>query len=455
MNPFGRIVQSLRSVAARFSGSPAWHGYLTAGLPVDMRKQVGEGTGSSTVMAPLMWILRTFPEAPPMVSKVLPDGQLEPNRRHPMVALLRRPNPHYSGIVMWMGVLASLYTSGDGYLIKIRDQQMRVVELWWTPHWLIEPRWNPDGSDFISHYEYRPGGAEGINLHPDEVIHLRFGLDPDNHRKGLSPLASVLREIYTDDEAAKFTSALLRNMGVPGILVAPEGDFMPDPDDVAATKDRLRTLFTGENRGEPLVMTGPTSVTMFGFSPEQMNLKDLRRVPEERVSAVLGVPAVVAGLGAGLDRSTFTNMAEAREMAYESNIIPTQRLLAEDLHYQLLPDFESDPEGWEVGFDLSKVRVLQEDEQRKAQRWTQMIGGGLATIAEGRRACDLPVSTDGSQDVFLRPVNLTEVAVDPAKRPAPVAPPSPDTRPLLDADPDLPVLALSNGNGNGNGSRQP
>lgn len=448
MSIFGRITRSLRTVAARFAGQPSWHGYLAATLPSNLRASVGDGRSSSTVMAPLMWILRTFPEAPPMVSRRLADDQLEPDRRHPMVSLLRRPNAHYSGIVMWMGVLASLYTSGDGYLLKIRDAQERVVELWWVPHWLMEPRWDPDGTTFITHYEYQPG-TETVLIHPDEVIHFRFGLDPDNHRKGMSPLASVLREIFSDDEAARFTSSLLRNMGVPGLMVAPDGDFTPDPGDVAATKNFLKTMFTGENRGEPLVMTGPTKVTAFGFSPEQMNLKDLRRVPEERVSAVLGVPAVVAGLGAGLDRSTFTNMAEAREMAYESNIIPTQRLLAEDLHYQLLPDFEADPLEWEVGFDLSKVRVLAEDEQRKAQRWTQMIGGGLATVAEGRRACDLPVASDGSQDVFLRPVNLVEVHLDPAQRPASIAAPSLDSPATRR---DIEALVLST---NGNGSRQP
>jgi hypothetical protein len=87
-------------------------------------------------------------------------------------------------------------------------------------------------------------------------------------------------------------------------------------------------------------MTGATKVQEFGFSPEQLTLKDLRRIPEERVTAVLGTPAVVVGLGAGLDRSTFTNYTEAREAAYEQAIIPPQALLAEEIWFQLLPDFE-------------------------------------------------------------------------------------------------------------------
>ena len=53
-------------------------------------------------------------------------------------------------------------------------------------------------------------------------------------------------------------------------------------------------------RGKPHVSTAPIRIEQFGFSPEQMSLKDLRRLPEERISALLGIPAIVAGLGAGL-----------------------------------------------------------------------------------------------------------------------------------------------------------
>jgi hypothetical protein len=148
---------------------------------------------------------------------------------------------------------------------------------------------------------------------PEDVIHFRFGVDPDNIRLGLSPLASVLREVFTDDEGANFTSTLLRNMGVPGLLVAPSSDdAQPSDEDVKATKSYLSAMFTGDRRGEPLVMSAPTKIEQFGFSPEQLNLRELRRIPEERVSACLGVPAIVAGLGAGLDRSTYCLPADAR-----------------------------------------------------------------------------------------------------------------------------------------------
>ena len=175
-------------------------------------------------------------------------------------------------------------------------------------------------------------------------------------------------------------------------------------------------------------------VSQFGFSPEQLTLRELRRIPEERVSAALGIPAVVVGLGAGLERSTFTNMGEAREAAYEAGLIPMQRILAEDVRWQLLTEFESDERvhGLRFGFDLRQVRVLQEDLYRQAQRFDLAIRGGWAQVWEGRRAIGLDWTDDDR--VYLRQGQIVEV-------PADGGPP----RALASG-------ASSNGNGNGNGN---
>jgi HK97 family phage portal protein len=384
---------------------------------VDWLSQVGDGTSSSTVMAPVLWIARTFPEAPPCLWQQLENGQEEQVRDHDVLRLLQRPNDHYTGPILWMATLTDWTVDGNAYWLKIRDRTGIVRQLWWVPHWLIEPKSDEnDSSVFISYYEYKPGDGQSFRVDPSDVVHFRFGLDADDPRKGYSPLKSVLREVFTDDEAAAFTASLLRNMGVPGLLVSPkDGADAPSEDDAKAAKMYLKDAFGGDRRGEPLVMMAPTEIAQFGFSPEQLVLKDIRRIPEERVTAVLGVPAIVAGLGAGLDRSTFTNMAEAREAAYESGIIPTQRILAEDIRFQLVTEFINDTDifAWRFGFDLSKVRVLQEDLYRQAQRHDLMIRGGWEMVIEGRRGMGLEVDNTRDQ-VFLRPMNITTVPADTA-----------------------------------------
>lgn len=387
-----------------FRRAGGWNLFRLPGARFDYASNVGDGTGSSTVAAPLEWIGRNFPAAVPTLWKTEGD-QEEKQPDHPMLRLLARPNAYYSGALIWKAVVTDWFVDGNGYLIVLKDQLDHPREMWWAPAATMEPRGTEH--EFITHYVYRPNGIE-VRLEPDEVIHFRNGIDADNPRKGSSPLKSVLREVFTDDEAANFTAQLLRNMGVPGMVISPDVDgYVMSSDEAESAKAHVTANFTGDKRGEPLVTTGRTKVQPYGFSPEQLNLKDLRRIPEERVTAVLGVAAIVAGLGAGLDRSTFSNFAEAREASYEECIIPTQGLFAEEIRFQLLPLFEDDPYLWRFAFDTSGVRVLQEDKDKLSTRLGQQVKDGLRTVAEARR--ELGLETDEADEVYLRPYSAIEV----------------------------------------------
>jgi len=390
------------------------------GSSYDYVAAVGDGTGSSTVMAPLLWMARTFPEAPPALYQRDDTGEEQPVYDHKMLRLLERPNGFHSGITIWMATLVDWLVNGDAYWYKNRPRSGGApVELWWLPSWAVTPRirptWEPPvppspadptamWQTYISGYDYYVDGSP-FWIERADIVHFRYGLDPENPRKGLTPLRSVLREVFSDDEAANFTAALLRNMGVPGVMVSPDSAQPISEEDAIATKQYLTEKFAGDLRGEPLVMTSKTNVEQFGFNPTEMALTDLRRVPEERVTAVLGVPAIVAGLGAGLQRSTFTNFSEARQAAYEAGVIPNQRILAEDVRWQLLPEWETDPFLWRFGFDLSKVKVLQEDVYRMVQRHNIGVNGGWEMVSEARKAAGLTV--DPTRDeVFLRQANV-------------------------------------------------
>lgn len=380
-----RATRAVKAFVLRFSGyAGGWWGWNRRGR-IDYAVEVGDGRGNSAVMACILWFVRAFPEAPIRVSaRGRTPQQNKPIPNHPMVMLLERPNPYYSGIIMLMAMLADWLATGNGYLVKLRNQGRVPVQLWWIPQSLITPKWPDDGSVYISHYEYSPQGRP-YRLEVEDVVHVRYGLDPDNPRKGLGPLASVLREIFTDDEAAAFSATLLRNLGVPGVVISPDDEDGLEPEEATEIKEQFETRFGDENRGRALVTLGKTKVTVLSFNPQQMDLKTLRRVPEERISAVFGIPAIVAGLGAGLDRSTFANYAEAREAAYESNIIPNQRLIAAELSLQLLPDF-ADPLREVVDFDNTQVRVLQDDQNRLYARLSQGVTAGWISVNDARLA---------------------------------------------------------------------
>jgi len=396
---------TLRKALSRmlFGRQATWWGSALPRTRRDYAADVGDGMSSSVIAAPVLWVARTLPEAPIAVER---DGEIE--RDHPMARLLRRPNGYYSGHVLEMALAIDLVSNGNAYMLKVRNRMRGPVELWYVPWWMMAPKWPDDGSAYISHYEYSPFGVP-MRVEVEDVVHLRFGIDPRNVRLGLSELHSLLREVFTDDEAAAFTATILGNAGVPGLAVFPATpDVTMSEQDKRDTKEYLKHAYSGDRRGEPLVMTAPMKVEQFGFNPQQLDLAKLREIPEERVCAVIGIPAAVVGFGSGLAQTKVgATMSEMREMAYESCIIPLQRLITADLDEQLLPDFESRPDACRTVFDLSGVRVLQEDQNRLAMRWDTMVRGGWAKVSEARAAMRLEVEPE--HEIYLRPMGAEVV----------------------------------------------
>lgn len=391
--------------------APMMLGFL-ARTRFDYAKEVGTGIDSSVVTAPVQWIQRAFPEARFRVMRGRGDESQE-ILDHALADLIARPNPFYGSQHLWAATIFSWCVAGNAYWFKIRNGAGRVSELWWVAPWLVAPKWPADGSAFITHYEYKPGGgAPPVDLDPDDVVHFRHGIDPGNPRLGLSPLHGTLREIFMDLESSNFVASLLRNLGVPGVVISPDGGAAADPEDVEAVKTWFRESFGGDRRGAPLVMGGATKVQEYGFDPQKMDLSTARDVAEERVCASLGIPAAVVGFGAGLQTAKVgATMGELRKLAWTNGVMPLQRSLADELDRSLLPDFEtgrgSRRQPLRTEFDASEVIALEEDLLKRAQRWNEMIRGGWAEVAEGRDALGLDV--DDSHRVFLRPFSAIEV----------------------------------------------
>ncbi len=408
--------------AMRHAGRPAVFANTLARTSFNYAKEVGDGIDASVVMAPVQWVQRAFPEAPLTLFREK-AGEREALPDHALTELIARPNEYYDGVALFSATLLSYLTAGNAYWLKVRNGLGRPVELWYLPHWTIGPKWPEDGSEFISHYEYRPGGVAPIPLQPEDVVHFRHGIDPRNVRLGLAPLHATIREIFMDLESSNFAATLLRNLGVPGLVLTPETGVQADPEDVAAVKTWLREAFQGDRRGQPLVLGTAAKVQEYGFNPKQMDLSVTRNVAEERVCACLGIPAAVVGFGAGLQTAKVgATMEELRKLAWTNGIIPVQRALAGEIERALLPDFESAPEGFELEFDASELVALEDDLTKREARWLARVKAGVARVDEAREAMGLDV--EPADRIYLRPFSAIEVPAGQSigdRTPAPAA----------------------------------
>jgi HK97 family phage portal protein len=381
---------------------------------------VGDGMTSDVIMSPVLWAARRMAESPIGVRR-LDDEEIDFS--HDAAKLLKRPNDWYSGSAFRMALTIEFLLDGNAYAVKIRNGQLKPIALSFIPHWMMEPHEPTDGT-YIDYYEYTPGGNQGrVKLAPEDVIHLRNGIDPANIRKGLSPLKMLLREIYTDDEAAIFTAMMLKNGGVPGMVISPATDgAWLSPEDITLEKKRITEDFSGVRKGLPMVMRGPTKVEHFGVEASKLDLSVLREIPEERVTALLGIPAAIVGFGTGLQQTKVgATMAEMRAMAYEDCIIPMQQLWSDEWDLQLLPEFEESPENFRMIFDLSNVRVLRDDEGKKSERLTRQLSAGGITLEKYHDA--LGMESDPSENVYYISMATTIIPADQLAEPVlPIAP---------------------------------
>ena len=392
----------------------AVYGYNTESgyFPTSLLDDIGDGSSNSAVVACLNVLATSFAEPRPMVFEDTDDGDSEVIRKHPLAKLLERPNPFTSGNLLAHYMVVALSAYGDAYLYKNRNSDGNVVQLIPLMPNLVEPKGDED--TLITHFKYAPHGGLGGNsivVPTNDIVHIRNGIDPNNHRRGFAPLKSVLREILGDEAAGQYAASLLHNMAVPGVILSPKDDSMggPSKEEAEAISAMYKQKFGGKNRGAPMILSGSMNVEVVSFSPDQMNLTELRKLPEERVSAVLGVPAILAGLGAGLDAATYNNTRELREFFTEQKLVPLWKSVASELTHQLLrKDFESDD--LYVQYNLDDVRALSQDKDDIYKRMNTAVQGGWITIAEARKQAGL--NTDETHDLYLRPMNMVERSVD-------------------------------------------
>jgi HK97 family phage portal protein len=371
-----------------FPATPLKYGMLIHG-PGASDLLAGEwgADGNSAVFACLTALSSSFIEAPLRVYQTTAEGERDWLPNHPLQGLLDEPNPDLTAEELWWWVQWALHCDGNAYLRKIRAGDAfsgNVVRLWPLSPRECEPMTRRNSGEFISFYRRDLGSGHYEDLPPENIVHLRLGIDDRDKRKGISPIKRLLRLVASDDEATRFANTLLGNFAVPGLVITTPQGVQMDKAAAEALRDRLQGRYGEAGRGLTAVLDNGATAEQLGWSPEQLNLKVLHQIPETRICAVMRVPPAVAGVSVGLEQtSNYASFREVREMFTEQTLAPLWTMSAATLNRRLKPDFESDRNVL-VAHDLSSVRALQEDANAKFVRTNLIHAGGILTTNEAR-----------------------------------------------------------------------
>ncbi len=377
------------------------------GTGANWRVEAGPLELNATVAICLGKIIGKVQQARLAVSIWGEDGSVN-YRSDSLLDAWRKPNPFMSEAWLATSIAACLKVHGNAFLLKRRSTGGALIGFWPLHPSQVQPKsdryidGSPNqGADLVTRFDITPYGGGGVlSVAPSEVVHFRHGLpDPKNPALGVSPLAALVRQVCTDNEAATYLASLLANMGVPGVILSPkEGATWPSNDQRERMRELWRT-FTRDRRGEPLALPGPIDIRQVTLSPTDLKVIEAKVQASTEICAALGVDPMIVGLPS--QSKTYNNMEQAREAFYEDTIFSLLQAIVEGVAPCLLeqPGVRLNANE-RLGYDRTIFRELEGDAERQEKIAEKVFRTGASTRGEFRRALGYETELDDRRTFF-------------------------------------------------------
>ena len=328
-----------------------------------------------------------------------------------MRPVLRRPNHFQTWPEFVRSWIFSLLFNGNTYVLKVRNEQQRVVAMYVLDPLRVTPLISPNGTIFYRLSNDNIAGIQqGVEVPASEIIHDRINTI-FHPLVGVSPIyacgVAAMQSIAIQANSEKFFA----NMSKPGgVLTAPG----PISNEVAERlKKKFEEEFSGDKIGTLLVLGDGLKYEAMTISAKDSQLIEQLKFTGEMICAVYHVPPYKLGLGA---MPTVNNVAALNQQYYDQCLHPIidamERRLDDGL--EIADPFTAKDDGaLEVWFDDSEL--LRMDPASRFDAHQKAIGSAVKSPNEARREENLP-PVEGGESPYLQQQNFSLAAL--AKRDA-------------------------------------
>lgn len=296
----------------------------------------------------------------------------------------------------------------------VRRQGDQVIVM--RPDWLdIVSIVTDDGSDYagnrryhrsVAGYLYSEGGygvGEPVFYDVDEVAHWAPMPDPLSEWRGMSWMTPVLREINADTSMTQHLQGFLDNAATPNLLLRYKDKL--NPQTLNSIKDRWQARFGGpKGAGATVVLDEGGDVTVVGSTLESMRYAEIRSGGEGRIASAAGVPAIVAGLQAGLDAATYSNYKMAQRAFINGKCSYLWASLC-----AALAKLVDVPDGARLWYDTTNMPALREDELDRANAMAVQMGAASTALSAGYEAESITAALVSGDMTQLKHTGLVSV----------------------------------------------
>lgn len=320
-----------------------------------------------------------------------------PYEGHSLINIIKKPNPFepYSSFIYKLG--AELVLMGNAIVWKLRFHKQLII----LPTELVMIQY--DGGK-ISHYlvngalseEYNGVFKGVIKIFPEDIIHIRLP-NLNSMIWGLSPFVPGRKPVLFDSYTADYLINFYLKQSNPGVIF--------EMAEAANEKQAMRFLKSMElrhtgrsNQRRTMILPKGVAAKNISQTLAEQELKDHVLLKRDEIRALLNIPPHELGLQtSGSLGSDETNLQ--LKNFWESTIIPFQDLIADSFTsaYSTLLGEKAF-----FQFDNSNVKVLQEDENKKADLAIKLLQ--IKTINEIRAELYDASPVDGGDTIVsLKP----------------------------------------------------
>jgi HK97 family phage portal protein len=304
---------------------------------------------------------------------------------HPLLALLRRPNPLQGRAELLEALYGQLLLSGNAYLEAVQGVDLLPAEL----HVLRSDRMNliPGGDGWPVAYDYTVGNRKHrfdmtTGLNP--ICHIR-NFHPQDDHYGFSPMQAAAVALDVHVSASHWSKALLDNAARPsGAIVykGADGQSQLSNDQYDRLLNEMSAHHQGaRNAGRPMLLEGGLDWKPMGFSPSDMEFQKTKEAAAREIAIAFGVPPMLMGIPGD---ATYANYQEANRAFFRLTVLPLVTKVAANLSHWL-SGFSGD--AVELKPDLDQVHALATE---RDQQWARVGAADFLTAAEKRAILGLP-----------------------------------------------------------------
>lgn len=293
---------------------------------------------------------------------------------------LTQPNPEVSWASFVKQYVWSRLIDGNSFIVPIRNQMGRVIELW--------------SLDPVSVHLYRdhPGAPVSVLLHGrpfiGEMWHIPAYLLPGAIR-GINPIENARIALSVGLSAQDYGAGFFGNSAVPSLVIKTADEVTPEQRETIRSNWYLRHRGPAKAGGVG-ILGGGAEVQQLTVTPEQAQFLETRRFTSAEIAANLfHVPPYLAGVAVDGSSLTYQNISDLFDDLVRSACMPLMKDLEDTISQRALPQ----PQYIKLNADV----WLRPATKTRYETHKIGIDAGFLLDDEARALEDLPPLTDAQR----------------------------------------------------------